>query len=77
MTDEVEQLKLELETLRNAVRKHRDCKGHDRCWMDDLELYQALPETTTIDLGLPPREEFMAECKKYCEAYWENRQCNV
>lgn len=28
----------------NAIRKHRDQRGDDRCWMDDEELYRILPE---------------------------------
>ena len=27
-----------------AIRRHRDCRGDDRCWRDDFELYQTLPE---------------------------------
>lgn len=39
-----------LEELRRAVRKHRDYRGDDRCWMDDEELYDNLPE------GYSPRK---------------------
>jgi hypothetical protein len=28
----------------NAIRKHRDQKGDDRCYEDDYELYKSLPE---------------------------------
>jgi len=34
----------EYHKLANAIRKHRDQKGDDRCWMDDEELYRLLPE---------------------------------
>lgn len=27
-----------------AIRKHRDQRGDDRCWLDDEELYRVLPE---------------------------------
>lgn len=56
--------------LRNGIRKHRDERGHDRCWMDDQRLYSCLPETIDIDTTLPPRECFL----KNCEKFYENRQ---
>lgn len=34
----------ELATLQAAIRKHRDFRGDDRCWEDDVELYKTLPE---------------------------------
>lgn len=37
----------EVERLRAAIRKHRDERGDDRCWMDDEELYKVLPEGYT------------------------------
>jgi hypothetical protein len=39
-----DELQDELDSLRDAVRKHRDQRGDDRCWLDDEELYRALPE---------------------------------
>ncbi len=60
----------ELEKTRNAIRKHRDEKGHDRCWLDDQELYKILPETTEADFTLPCKTEFLTECEKY----WNNRK---
>lgn len=30
--------------LEDAIRKHRNQKGDDRCWMDDEALYRTLPE---------------------------------
>ncbi len=42
-----------------AIRKHRDQRGVDRCWLDDEELYNTLPEGYTspgrevaVELGL-------------------------
>jgi hypothetical protein len=46
-----------------AIRKHRDQKGDDRCWMDDEELYKILPEGYT-----PPERDSCVElelCKKF------------
>lgn len=28
--------------LESAIRKHRDQRGDDRCWLDDEELYKTL-----------------------------------
>lgn len=51
------------EKLATAIRKHRDQKGDDRCYLDDYELYAALPEGFT-----PPPYDTCIElenCKKY------------
>ena len=49
--------------VENAIRKHRDFRGDDRCYEDDAELYGVLPEgfsppscDTEIDLN---------QCAKY------------
>lgn len=62
----------EIERLKAAIRKHRDERGHGRCWLDDAELYAALgePVPTATDLALPPKCEFLREC----ERYWETRK---
>ncbi len=39
-----EYYKTEIEKYQTAIRKHRDQKGDNRCWMDDEELYSVLPE---------------------------------
>ena len=73
MMDRV-QLKAEIRRLRAGIREHRDCKGHDRCWRDDVEiLYAMLPETTDADLRLPPLEEFIPECIKF----WQCRRTGI
>lgn len=36
-------LKQSIINLRVAIRKHRDQKGDDRCWVDDYWLYDLLP----------------------------------
>lgn len=51
--------------LLSFITKHRDAKGHDRCWLNDCELYVAAgldPE----DPALPPLPEFI----RCCTAYW-------
>lgn len=70
----IEQLQAECQRLRDGIRKHRDEKGHDRCWMDDNVLYALLPEADTSDQELPPLDEWKKECAVYCEQYWNNRQ---
>lgn len=62
-----EELKQEILKLRSAIRKHRNEKGHDRCWLDDNELYMVLPEKESADTKLPTWQEFSAECKKFYE----------
>ena len=37
----------EVDKLRNAIRKHRDIRGDDRCFRDDADLYRVLPEGDT------------------------------
>lgn len=62
-------LRSENERLTAAIRKHRDQKADDRCWLDDDELYAVLgedePETT-----LPPECEFLESCRRF----WRQRQ---
>lgn len=62
-----EQLKDYILKLRNAIRKHRDAKQHERCWLNDKKLYDLLPETEEADFKLPPQEEFL----KNCYIYWQ------
>ena len=52
----------------SAIRKHRDQRGDDRCWMDDEELYKVLPEGFT-----PPPRDTTVELKN-CERYIASRQ---
>lgn len=54
-----------IKILESGIRKHRDAKGHDRCFENDLELYKLLPESTKIDNQLPSRAEFLEGCAKY------------
>jgi len=50
-------LRAAVDTLERAIRAHRDARGDDRCWEDDVVLYQLLPEgyeppahDTTVEL---------------------------
>ena len=55
--------------LEAAIRKHRDQRGDDRCWLDDMELYAVLGDAR-VDLTLPPKDEFLGHCARF----WECRQ---
>jgi hypothetical protein len=56
----------EYNKLATAIRKHRDQRGDDRCWMDDYELYEALPEGINgADLRLNTPDEMLACCRQY------------
>ncbi len=58
----------EVMDLRSAIRHHRDQRLDDRCWMDDYELYDSLPEKAgkqTVDLRVLPQEQMMANCERY------------
>lgn len=49
--------------LENAIRKHRDQKGDDRCWMDDEELYRMLPEG--YEPGKRDTSVELANCQRF------------
>jgi hypothetical protein len=51
-----------------AIRAHRDARGDDRCWLDDEELYRALPEGYT-----PPARDTTVELAR-CEQFIAQRQ---
>ncbi|WP_372473420.1 YdeI/OmpD-associated family protein [Capnocytophaga sp. ARDL2] len=59
-----EQLILEVEKLRNAIRKHRDCSGHDLCWFHP-DLWNLLPEKYEVDICVPQWDKFMQGCIQY------------
>lgn len=61
--DDIAQAQIKI--LKNAIRKHQNAKGHDRCWENDLELYRVLGEKLPSSPELPPVEEFTKCCKQY------------
>lgn len=65
---ELGQARHEIGRLRDAIRKHRDYRGDDRCFLDDEELYAILPE------GYTPRERDSAVELKNCERFIASRQ---
>lgn len=57
----------EVKRLRRAIRKHRDERGDDRCWLDDETLYGVLPEGFT-----PPTRDTRVE-KSNCDRFISSR----
>jgi hypothetical protein len=56
--------------LETAIRKHRDQRGDDRCWLDDHDLYAHVGIPADHDSRLPPKEEFLESCQRF----WEQRR---
>ncbi|MDI5984765.1 hypothetical protein QLQ85_08175 [Halomonas sp. M4R5S39] len=59
-----EELLDEVRTLRQAIREHRDCSGHDLCWHHPA-LWSLLPEKTDPVPVVPEWPAFMRGCIKY------------
>jgi hypothetical protein len=71
MTGCVMYLGSQVKKLHRAIRRHRDQRGDNRCWLDDNELYAILPDfQPPIDTELPPKCIFLHNC----ERYWATRQ---
>lgn len=74
----IEDLEKEVNQLQSAIRRHRDEKGHDRCWLDDQELYKVLPEGLSgVDQQLPSEEEFLGNCKNYFDHRQDPNVCFI
>ncbi len=50
---------------RNTIRRHRDQKGDDRCWLDDYFVWSLLPDSPQDPTTLPSFDAGMAECRKF------------
>jgi len=60
-----EQLLAEVRRLRNAIRAHRDCTGHELCWYRP-ELWSLLPERAAPGaIRVPAWPEFIQGCIRY------------
>jgi hypothetical protein len=66
-------MEIRIDELEAAIRKHRDERGDDRCWLDDVDLYTILGDTTQPEFKLPERAEFLGNCARF----WECRQRHV
>lgn len=53
--------------LTEAIRKHRDQKADDRCWMDDLELYSILGEAVPVDNSVGDKFAMLKNCARFIE----------
>lgn len=70
--------KVRANMLEAAIRKHKEQREDDRCWMDDFDLYTAIDPEYTIeqhkqDAKLPAKQVFLSNC----ERFYECRQAGV
>jgi len=59
-----EQLHVEVQRLRDGIRKHRDSSGQELCWHHPA-LWGLLPENTDPVPVVPHWPQFMAGCVRY------------
>lgn len=64
MTDDLADAYQRIKELEAAIKKHRDQRGDDRCWVDDQELYKMVGDEKA-NTALPPKEIFMENCAKF------------
>lgn len=53
--------------LRQGIRQHRDCTGHELCWHHP-SLWGLLPEKTDPVPAVPTWPEFIRGCVRYRES---------
>lgn len=51
--------------LEDAIRKHRDQHGGDRCWMDDLDLYVILQDRVVPDNTIGDPVVMLENCRRF------------
>jgi len=59
-----EELRNEVQKLRDGIRTHRDSTGHNLCWYVP-ELWNLLPEKVEPKPSVPAKDEFLACCAIY------------
>lgn len=59
-----DELIAEVKKLREGIRMHRDCTGHELCWYHP-DLWALLPEKCDPPIAIPDWPEFMAGCVSY------------
>ena len=59
--------KRRIQALEAAIRKHRDQKGDDQCWMDDQELYAVLNDGNLGDNTIGDPEKMLLNCQRYIQ----------
>ena len=68
----------EINKIKDVVRWHRDLKGHDRCWTNNLNLYAKALPGEELPEHIIPQAEFEQGCKAYQqELYGSNSPNNV
>ncbi|MDP3963143.1 MAG: hypothetical protein Q8Q39_01465 [bacterium] len=50
---------------RGVIRRHRDAKGDDRCWIDDWTVWVMLDDTSDPPTYLPSLERAMRLCRRF------------
>lgn len=73
LRDSIIRMDAHVRRLEEAIRKHRDQRGDNRCWLDDVELYRSLRDELSeyaVDTELPPKCDFLMSCSRY----WDQRQ---
>ncbi len=50
---------------RAVIRAHRDAKGDDRCWIDDLAVWRMVDGLTADAATLPSFDEGMKRCRDF------------
>lgn len=53
--------------LAEAIRAHRDQRGDDRCWEDDLALYRHVGDDRIADNRVGDKESMLANCRRFVE----------
>ena len=59
-----EQLVTEVKRLRQGIRQHRDCTGHELCWHHPA-LWALLPDATDPLPTVPDWPQFLQGCIRY------------
>jgi hypothetical protein len=59
-----DELLVEIRRLRDGIRAHRDCSGHDLCWHHP-ELWSLLPDRMEAEVSVPPWPKFLRGCIRY------------
>lgn len=62
-----EELRGSILTMRQAIRRHRDTKGDDRCWLDDFLVWKILSDSPDDLTVLPAYEDAMSACRSFFE----------
>ena len=70
---DIDQLKDEVQKLREAIRAQRDQSGHDLCWYVP-ELWSVLPEKIQPSPEIPDWCEFIQRCSAFRKSLESQKQ---